>query len=145
MEIISGTDRVTAVEVHDPFMVGQVGFDMNMMKVIQRHGISYILKATNANSITMVIWDTDVSDALITELSGLYHKVTVKASALVCALGTNIARPGSLAKATRALWEGGINVEAVSQSLMQVNMQFVIKREDYSKAIIALNRALCLE
>ncbi len=145
VEIISGTDRVTAIEVHDPFMVGQVGFDMNMMKVIQRHGISYILKATNANSITMVIWDGDVSDALITELRGLYHKVTVKECALVCALGTNIARPGSLAKATRALWEGGINVEAVSQSLMQVNMQFVIRREDYSKAIIALNGALCLE
>lgn len=145
VEIISGTNRVTAIEVHDPFMVGQVGFDMNMMKVIQRHSVSYILKATNANSITMVIWDRDVREALIKELKGLYHKVTVRKSALVCALGTNIAKPGSLAKATRALADGGINVEAVSQSLMQVNMQFVITRGDYNAAIIALNRALCLE
>ncbi len=145
VEIISGTDRITAIEVHDPFMVGQVGFDMNLMKVIQRHKLSYILKATNANSITMVFWEKEVTDSLIIELRGLYHKVTRKEAALVCALGTNIAQPGALAKATTALFDKRINVEAVSQSLMQVNMQFVIRREDYTKAIIALNQALCLD
>ncbi len=144
VEIISGTDLVIAIEVHDPFMVGQVGYDMNLMKVMQRYHISYILKATNANSITMVIWEKDIVEGLITELKGLYHKVTIMNAALVCAMGTNIAQPGSLAKATTALFDKKINVEAVSQSLMQVNMQFVIGREDYREAIIALNRALCL-
>jgi aspartate kinase len=145
VEIISGTDRVMAIEVHDPHMVGQVGYDLNLMKVIQRHHISYILKATNANSITMVFWEKDLSDALRTELKGLYFKVTVKEAALVCAMGTNITYPGSLAKASTALFQAGVNVEAVSQSLMQVNMQFVISRKDYHTAIRALNQALCLE
>jgi aspartate kinase len=145
VEIISGSDRVMAIEIHDPFMVGQVGYDLNMMKVIQRHKLSYILKATNANSITMVFWEKDVNDLLLKELKGLYYKVTVKKVSLVCALGTNIAQPGALAKATTALADRKINVEAVSQSLMQVNMQFVIGRSDYKEAIIALNQALCLE
>jgi aspartate kinase len=145
VEIISGSNRVMAIEVHDPFMVGQVGYDMNLMKVIQRHQISYILKATNANSITMVFWEKDISNALLTELKGLYHKVTHKEAALVCAMGTNITYPGSLAKAATALFEGCVNVEAVSQSLMQVNMQFVIGRKDYQKAIRVLNQALCVE
>ncbi|MFH0758552.1 MAG: aspartate kinase [Bacteroidota bacterium] len=145
VEIISGTDKVTAIEVHDPFMVGQVGYDLNLMKVIQRHNLSYILKSTNANSITMVFWERNITEALLMELKGLYHKVTVKEVALVCALGTNIAQPGALAKAATALSVNKINVEAVSQSLMQVNMQFVINRKDYRKAIIALNRALCLK
>ena len=145
VEIISGTDRVVAIEVHDPFMVGQVGYDMNLMKVIQRHNLSYILKATNANSITMVFWEKDVTDTLVTELRGLYHEVTSKETALVCALGTNIAQPGALAKAATALSDRKINVEAVSQSLMQVNMQFVINRGDYHKAIVALNQALCVD
>ncbi len=144
VEIISGTDRVVAMEVHDPLMVGQVGFDLDMMKVVERYGISYILKATNANSITMVIWERDFSEALVAELKALYHLVTVKPCALVCALGTNIARPGSLSRATAALAGSGINIEAVSQSLMQVNMQFIIAREDYREAVKALNRALCL-
>lgn len=145
VEIISGSDKVVALEVHDPFMVGQVGYDMNLMKVIQRHNISYILKATNANSITMVFWEKDVAEALVKELRGLYHKVTIKKTALVCALGTNIAQPGALAKAANALFEKKINVEAVSQSLMQVNMQFVINRKDYKEAIAALNKALCVD
>lgn len=145
VEIISGTDAVTAIEVHDPLMVGQVGFDLKMMKVIERYGLSYILKATNANSITMVYWEHEVSDKLLMELRGLYHEVTVREVALVCALGTNIARPGSLAGATEALYRNGINVDAVSQSLRQVNMQFVIDRKDYRKAIVALNSALCME
>jgi aspartate kinase len=143
VEIISGTDKVVAIEVHDPYMVGQVGFDLNLMKVMQRYNISYILKSTNANSITMVIWEKDAKDELIQELNGTYYKVTRKDVALVCALGTNIAQPGALSKATTALFKNGINIEAVSQSLMQVNMQFVIARESYKDAIIALNKALC--
>jgi aspartate kinase len=144
VEIISGTDQVTAMEVHDPFMVGQVGYDMNLMKVMQRYNVSYILKATNANSITMVVWDRDLSEGLVKELRGLYHKVTFKKASMVCAMGTNITYPGSLAMAATALFEAGINVDAVSQSLAQVNMQFVVGRDDYKKAVIALNRALCL-
>ena len=142
-EMVTGTDKVVAIEIHDPFMVGQVGFDLNMMKIIQKYNISYILKATNANSITMVIWDRDLVDGLVTELRGLYHKVTFKKAAMVCAMGTNITYPGSLSMAATALFEAGINVDAVSQSLMQVNMQFVIQRDQYKQGIIALNDTLC--
>jgi len=35
-------------------------------------------------------------------------------------------------------------VNAVSQSLRQTSMQFVIARDDYRKAVQALNAALCL-
>jgi aspartate kinase len=37
-----------------------------------------------------------------------------------------------------------VNVNCVSQTLRQVNMQFVIEREDYKTAIKALNMALCV-
>ena len=145
VEIIAGTDRVVAIEIHDPQMVGQVGFDLDIMKILERYRISYILKSTNANSITMAIWEKDRSDELIAELSEKYFEVTDKKVAIVSALGTNIAMPGALSKATTALYNNNINIEAVSQSLKQVNMQFVIRRQDYKKAIIALNEALCVE
>ena len=70
----------------------------------------------------------------------LYKKV-----ALVCALGSNIAQPGILAKAAVALSDNKINIDGMSQSLSQVSMQFVIKREDYKRAIIVLNDALCVQ
>lgn len=144
VEIISGTSDVTAIEIHDPSMVGQVGFDRSIMERFEHYKISYILKATNANSITMVIWDDDVIKEFIDELIRQYYEVTIKSVALVCALGTNIAKPGIIAKATQALAQNNINIEAISQSMKQVNMQFVIGRKDYKKAIIVLNETLCL-
>jgi aspartate kinase len=144
VEIISGTDKVYAIEIHDPLMVGEVGFDLGIMQILQRYQISYILKTTNANSITQVIWESDLKNDFITELRERYYEVTLKPVALVSALGTNIAKPGILAKAATALSDNKINIDCFSQSLKQVNMQFVINREDYKKAIIALNDALCV-
>jgi len=144
VEIISGTDRVVAIEIHDPLMVGQVGYDRAIMQSFEQYNTSYILKATNANSITQVIWEDDLQESLINELRSRYYEVTVKPVALVCTLGTNIAQPGIIAKATAALAANNINVDAISQSLKQVNMQFVISRDDYRKAIIALNDTLCV-
>ncbi len=144
IEVIAGSPKVTAVEIHDPSMVGTVGFDHGIMEIFRKHGVSYILKATNANSITHVVWEKSVSSAFIEELENQYELVTAQPSAIVCVIGTNIAFPGVLARATAALAANKINVNAFSQSLRQTNMQFVINRDDYRKAVIALNEALCL-
>jgi aspartate kinase len=145
VEVIAGSPKVTAVEIHDPSMVGTVGFDLGVMELFQKHGVSYILKATNANSITHVVWEKSVTSAFVEELENRYEKVNVIPAAIVCAIGSNIAFPGVLARATSALADNGININAVSQSLRQTNMQFVIKRDDYRKAVAALNQALCLQ
>ena len=143
IEIVSGTDKVIAIEVHDPMMVGEVGFDLNIMKLFEKHKVSYILKSTNANCITMVVWDKPVVEALVDELRSIYFQVVTKPVAMVCVMGTNIAHPGFLYKAAKALADNEVNIECFSQSMRQVNMQFVIARESYRKAIIALNDALC--
>ena len=139
VEIVSGTRKVIAFEVHDPMMVGEVGFDLGIMQHLDRHKVSYILKSTNANSITMVVWENKKTETLIQELTGIYYRVTTLPCALVSVLGTNIAMPGFLYRASKALYEKGINIESFGQSLNQVNMQFVIKREHYEDAVIALN------
>lgn len=145
IEIVSGTDNVLAVEVHDPMMVGEVGFDLRIMEIFAKYGVSYILKSTNANSITMVVNDKENSKKLIAELSEKFYNVTTKPVALVCCMGTNIAHPGFLYKAAKALCDNDINIECFAQSLRQVNMQFVIERQNYSKAIVALNNELCVK
>ena len=145
VQIISGTDKVVAVEVHDPLMVGQFGFDLGIMEIYQKHKVSYILKATSANSITQVIWEKDLKDELLNELKSRYTKINILPCAIVCGLGTSISKPGVIAKATAALAEKNINIAAMSQSLSQINIQFVINREDYKVAIIALNDALCFK
>ena len=138
-EIVSGTRKVIAIEVHDPMMVGEVGFDLSIMKCFHKHNISYILKSTNANSITTVVWESVQVEKLIEELTATYYRVTTLPCSIVSVLGTNIALPGFLYKASKALYEKGINIESFGQSLNQVNMQFVLKREHYEDAVIALN------
>ena len=85
-----------------------------------------------------------VRPGFIEELENRYENVTVRPCAVVCVIGSNIAIPGVLARAAQVLADNQINVNAVSQSLRQTNMQFVISRDDYRRAVIALNQALCL-
>ena len=144
VEIITGTDKVLVLEIHEPLMVGEVGFDLGIMQVFHSHSVSYILKSTNANSISMVIWDNEKSGSLIQELTQRYEGLIVKQSAIVCAIGSNIAAPGILAKAAQALASENINIDCLSLSLSQVNIQFVVNREDYKKAVVVLNNAVCL-
>jgi aspartate kinase len=144
VEIITGTDKVIVIEIHEPLMVGEVGFDLGIMQMFAKFNVSYILKSTNANSISMVIWDNPVSEALIRELMGKYEGLVAKKSAIVCAIGSNIAAPGILARAAQALATECINIDCLSLSLSQVNIQFVINREDYKRAIVVLNNAVCL-
>ncbi|MDO5522914.1 MAG: aspartate kinase [Bacteroidia bacterium] len=143
VEIVSGSRKVVAIEIHDPMMVGEVGYDGRVMQYFQKFNVSYILKSTNANSITMVVWQSDKTDELIKTLKDAFYLVTTMPAAIVCAMGSNIAMPGFLYKSAKALYEKGINVESFAQSLMQVNMQFVIPRDQYEEAVIALNNELC--
>jgi len=144
VEMVTGTDKVTLVEIHDPSMVGTVGFDLGLMEILFKYDISYILKASNANSIAHLLWDSSVTPEFIAELELRYQVVTTKPSAVVCAIGSNIGIPGVLARAAQALADASVNVNCVSQTLRQVNMQFVIERGDYKTAIKALNHALCV-
>jgi len=137
VEIVTGSDKVTCLEVHDTRMVGEVGFDLRIMQILAKHDISYISKATNANTIGMILNDRDCSPELVTELSNKFEQITTRQVAIVCAIGSNIAQPGILAKAAGALAKDNINILAVSQTARQTNMLFVVDRDQFAKAQIA--------
>jgi aspartate kinase len=143
IEVVTGTDKVSIVEVFDTRMVSEVGSDHRIMQVLVDHGISYISKATNANTIDLVLWDRDVQDSIITKLRGMFDVVKVIPVAIVCAIGSNIAKPGILARATGAMARARINIIGVSQTARQTNMQFTVGREDFVLAQQALHAELC--
>ncbi|TKB26165.1 aspartate kinase [Desulfopila sp. IMCC35006] len=144
-EVITGSNAVTCLEIHDTRMVGEVGFDMQIMKVLQKHHISYINKATNANTIDVIVYEKDCTDALIKDMSERFESVATYNVAIVCAIGSNIAKPGILAKATKALANAGINILTVAQTSRQTNMQFTMHRDHFVQAQRALHQALCEE
>ena len=142
VEVITGTDKVVMIDIYDPGMVGQVGSDLHIMQLFYKFNVSYTFKATSANSISIVIWEKDFNKKLIHELEESYEKVTVEKMALVCLLGTNMDQPGLLAKCAGALADNNINIKSAGFALRKVNLQFLIAREDFDGAIIALNRAM---
>ncbi|MDO7845629.1 aspartate kinase [Hymenobacter sp. M29] len=142
IEVITGTDKVTIIDIHDPLMVGAAGFDLHLMQVFFDLGVSYIFKATSANSITLLIWEKDLKPQLMAALEAKYENVTVQTAALVCLIGSNIDEPGLLARAAKALADAGINIRSAGFALRKVNIQFIVGREDYQTAIVALNQEL---
>ncbi|MBN2419806.1 MAG: ACT domain-containing protein, partial [Deltaproteobacteria bacterium] len=143
IEIIAGSDSISCVEIHETQMVGEVGFDLKIMQVLKNFNISYITKMTNANTIDIIINESDCTEELVNILEEKFQTVTSFKAAIVCAIGSNIAKPGIIAAATKALADEKINVLAISQTCSQTNMQFILERADYSKAQKALHRALC--
>jgi aspartate kinase len=143
IEVVTGTDKVSIVEVFDTKMVAEVGSDYRIMQVLVDHGISYISKATNANTIDLVLWDRDVQDSIITKLRKDFDVVKVIPVAIVCAIGSNIAKPGILAHAAGALARARVNIIGISQTARQTNMQFTVGREDFVRAQQALHAELC--
>jgi aspartate kinase len=99
---------------------------------------------TNANTIDMIISEKDCSPRLVAELSDTFEYVSTSLVAIVCAIGSNIAQPGILARAAQALADDGINILAVSQTSRQTNMQFIVKRDQFAQAQRALHAALCM-
>ena len=61
-------------------------------------------------------------------------EVTVHNLAIVSAIGSDLKVKGILAKTVAALAEAGISIQAIHQSIRQVEMQCVVNEEDYDAA-----------
>jgi aspartate kinase len=107
IEVIAGTPKVTIVEIHDPSMVGTVGFDLGVMEIFRRVRRLLHLKCTNANSITR-------SSGTRRQASLLGAQGEVSRSPWCpppsCVIGTN-GHPGVLAR-TQILADAGVSVTA---------------------------------
>ena len=143
IEFVSGSKKVSLVEIHDTRMVAEVGSDYRIMEVLVRHRVSYISKSTNANTIDLILWDRDLKPAMLDELKSMFDSVELQPVAIVCAIGSNIAKPGIMARAAKALADAGVNIITVSQTARQTNMQFAVGREDFVLAQRALHTELC--
>jgi aspartate kinase len=99
---------------------------------------------TNANTIDLIVDEKECSPHLLAELNEVMEQVTTSPVAIVCAIGSNIAQPGIMAKAAQALAYKSINIVAVSQTNRQTNIQFIVERDQFAEAQIALHAALCV-
>ena len=145
VEIIAGRKDVFGIEVFDQEMLGDVEYDLEITKLLRKLKLYVVNKDSDANSITYYI---SGSRKMINRASRLIEErypmaeVNVHNIAIVSAIGSDLKVKGILAKTVAALAEAGISIQAVHQSIRQVEMQCVVQEEDYDAAIAALHRAL---
>ena len=141
--MICGRSDLIALEVHDPEMVSEIGYDYKLCRHLADYGISYIAKNTNANTITHYIpqkaKNLEQCRAAISR-DFPHAEVHTRPVAIVSVIGTNMKIPGFLARAAKALYEANINVLALDQVMRQVNIQFIVGREDFKTAQVVLHR-----
>ena len=80
----------------------------------------------------------EYAETRMAKLKEKFPKVTKVA--IVSVIGSNMKIPGFLARAANALSAAGVNVLAIDQTIRQVNIQFVIEREQFECAQKALHR-----
>lgn len=145
VEMITARDDVIAVEVFDPEMVGQYGYDHHILSSLRHFSISFISVNTNANCICHYVpMKSKNLQACVEDIRQRlpYSQVRLIDVGIVSIMGSNMKSPHILAKSSTALAEKEINILGVDQCTRQVSIQFIVERQQTNEAQIALHRAL---
>jgi len=144
--------RVTALAQRGPVTVltvscGEVlngnGFlaMANLFQVFSRHQVSIDLVATTEASVSFTMDGDEPLEPLLKDLAGFGTVGVARDRTIVAVVGERLkSTPGVTGHCFGALT--GINVEMISMGAHDLNLSFVVKREDAEPALRALHAAL---
>lgn len=146
VEIIAGRKDVYAIEVFDQDMAGEIDrHEAGILAVLQRFRAQVVAKDINANTVTHYL-ATNLKTVRrvrrVLEEQFPEAEIDQQKVAIVSAVGSDMKVPGILASTAAVLAEQNISVLAIHQSMRQVDMQFVVREEDYDQAVKSLHRCL---
>lgn len=145
VEIIAGRKDVFGLEVFDQEMLGDVGYDIEITRILKQLKLYVVNKDSDANSITY--YSSGSRKALNRAVRLIKERypmaeVHLHNIAIVSAIGSDLKVKGILAKTVAALAKADISIQAIHQSIRQVEMQLIINEADYDAAVVALHQAL---
>lgn len=142
--MITGLD-VVALEVFEQDMVGVKGYDATILEVLTRHNVRIVSKTSNANTITHYL-DASLKTMRRVErdLTDRYPGAEVSARPLAMAsiIGRDLRGLSVLTRGLQALATAGMACLGASQGPRNVDVQFILEREDLQPAIKALHKQL---
>lgn len=145
VEIIAGRRNVFAIEIFDQDMLGDSNYDIELARLLHQLKLYIVNRDSDANSITYYVAGSrkmvNRAMRLIREAySGA--EVNLQKVAIVSAIGTDLKVSGILARTVSALADASISIQALHQSMRQVEMQCIVNEEDYESAVKAMHHAL---
>jgi aspartate kinase len=145
VEIIAGRRNVFAIEIFDQDMLGDSNYDIELARLLHQLKLYIVNRDSDANSITYYVSGTRKMVNRAVRLIGEAYKgavVDLTKVAIVSAIGSDLKVSGILARTVSALASANISIQALHQSMRQVEMQCVVKESDYENAVKALHHAL---
>ncbi|MGB0733776.1 MAG: aspartate kinase, partial [Pontibacterium sp.] len=136
VEIIAGRKDVFGIEIFDQEMLGDAGYDIQISTLLKKLKLYVVNKDADANSITYYVAGSRKMVNRATKLiEDDFPESTVQLHnlAIVSAIGSHMKVKGILARTVSALADADINVQALHQSIRQVEMQCIINEDDYDK------------
>lgn len=147
---ISGRKGFTMITLTKENLHKQVGFGYNLLKILDRHDISFESMPCGIDNLTIILNDADIKG----KMDVLYHEIrtelkpdTVEIAssiALIATVGRGMARTvGVAARLFTALSEAGISSRIIDQSPKEMNLIVGVDQRDFEGAIRAIYRAFC--
>ena len=147
---ISGRKGFTMITLTKDNLHKQVGFGYNLLKILDRHGISFESMPCGIDNLTIILNDADIKG----KMDVLYHEIrtelkpdTVEIAssiALIATVGRGMARTvGVAARLFTALSEAGISSRIIDQSPKEMNLIVGVDQRDFEGAVRAIYRAFC--
>ena len=150
---IASVPEVTLINVIGSGMVGSRGTAMKIFAALSKVGVNIIMisQASSEHSICVVIRSQESASALHglrTELeyelrTGAIQDIAVLDDLeIVAIIGANMrGRPGVSGKLFKTLGDEGVNILAIAQGSSEMNISFVIAREDHARSLQSIHRA----
>ncbi|HEX4888937.1 MAG TPA: aspartate kinase, partial [Alphaproteobacteria bacterium] len=145
VEIIAGSREMFALEFFEQDMVGEKGYDATILEALTRHRAAIVSKSSNANTITHYLSaPVKLVRRVINDLEIKYPGATiaVHSVSMVSLIGSDLDAPGLTLKAMAALGNAGVKVLGLQHQIRNVDIQFIVAREDFENTIRLLHRAL---
>lgn len=145
VEIIAGRRNVFAIEIFDQDMLGDSNYDIELARLLHQLKLYIVNRDSDANSITYyVAGSRKMMNRAMRLIREAYTgaEVDLKKVAIVSAIGSDLKVSGILAKTVSALADAKISIQALHQSMRQVEMQCVVNEEDYENAVKAMHHVL---
>ena len=147
---IAGRRGFTMITLTKDNLHKQVGFGYGLLKILDRHGISFESMPCGIDNLTVILNDADIQG----KMDVLYHEIrtelkpdTVEIAssiALIATVGRGMARTvGVAARLFTALSEAGISSRIIDQSPKEMNLIVGVDQRDFEGAIRAIYRAFC--
>ena len=145
VEMVTGLRELSALQFFEQDMVGEKGYDTGILEILDRHRAWVVSKTSNANTITHYLsGSAGKLQQIVGDLEQRFPgaSVTAQAVAMVTVIGSDISEQGLVPRALQALEDAGVAMIAMQHQIRNVDVQFIIGRDDFARATKALHAAL---